>query len=73
MTTPKMIGRYEVKKELGQGGMATVYLAHDPRFERDVALKVLPHAFLHDPAFRQRFEREAKMIAGLEHKAIVPV
>ncbi len=53
--------------------MATVFLAHDPRFERDVALKVLPHAFLHDPSFRQRFEREAKTIAGLEHKAIVPV
>lgn len=73
MTTPTKIDRYIIKKELGQGGMAAVFLAHDPRFERDVALKVLPHAFLHDPAFRQRFEREAKTIASLEHKAIVPV
>ncbi len=73
MTNPTTVGRYVIKEELGQGGMATVFLAFDPRFEREVAIKVLPHAFLHDPAFRQRFEREAKTIAGLEHKAIVPV
>jgi len=59
--------------ELGRGGMATVYHAYDPSFERDVAIKVLPAAFLHDPQFRTRFEREAKMIALLEHPAIVPV
>ncbi|MCI0576215.1 MAG: serine/threonine-protein kinase [Chloroflexi bacterium] len=53
--------------------MATVYLAHDPRFGRDVALKVLPAAFMHDPTFRTRFEREARTIAALEHSAIVPV
>jgi serine/threonine protein kinase len=67
------IGRYEVKYEIAQGGMATVYHAYDPRFERDVAIKVLPTALLHDPQFRTRFEREAKMIALLEHPAIVPV
>ncbi len=67
------IGRYEVRGEIGRGGMATVYHAYDPRFERDVAIKVLPHEFLHDPQFRARFEREAKMIALLEHPAIVPV
>jgi len=67
------IGRYEIKSELGRGGMATVFHAYDPSFERDVAIKVLPHAFLHDPQFRTRFEREAKMIALLEHPAIVPV
>lgn len=66
-------GRYEIKKQLGRGGMATVYLAHDPRFGRDVALKVLPPQFLHEEQFRARFEREAKTIAMLEHKAIVPV
>lgn len=66
-------GRYEIKSEIGRGGMATVYHAFDPRFERDVAIKVLPHEFLHDPQFRVRFEREAKMIALLEHPAIVPV
>ena len=73
MTTFKLIGRYEVKSEIARGGMATVFHAYDPRFERDVAIKVLPMAFLHDPQFRVRFEREAKMIALLEHPAIVPV
>ena len=71
--TARTIGRYEIKSELGRGGMATVYLAHDPRFKRDVALKVLPREFLHDPTFRARFEREAQTIASLEHPAIVPV
>ncbi len=70
---PQKIGRYEIKHELGRGGMATVYLAHDPRFKRDVALKVLPRQFTHDPMFRARFEREAQTIATLEHHAIVPV
>jgi serine/threonine-protein kinase len=66
-------GRYEIKSEIGRGGMATVFHAYDPRFERDVAIKVLPREFLHDPQFRARFDREAKMIALLEHPAIVPV
>jgi serine/threonine-protein kinase len=70
---PEKIGRYEIKSELGRGGMATVYRAYDPRFERDVALKVLPHEMMHDGSFRVRFEREAKTIASLEHAAIVPV
>jgi serine/threonine protein kinase len=68
-----LIGRYELRREIGRGGMATVYLGHDPRFERDVAIKLLPREFLHDPSFRARFEREAKAIASLEHPAIVPV
>lgn len=67
------IGRYQIKKELGRGGMATVFHAYDPSFERDVAVKVLPRAFLHDSQFRARFEREAKTVAALEHSAIVPV
>jgi serine/threonine protein kinase len=70
---PKKIGPYEVRAELGRGGMATVYRAYDPRFEREVAVKVLPRELLHDPQFRIRFEREAKTIAALEHPAIVPV
>jgi serine/threonine-protein kinase len=71
--SPQKIGRYEIKSELGRGGMATVYKAYDPRFEREVALKVLPREMLHDAQFRVRFEREAKTIALLEHPAIVPV
>ena len=69
----KRIGRYEIKEEIGRGGMATVYLARDPRFRRDVAIKVLPRQFTHDPQFRTRFEQEAQMIAALDHSSIVPV
>ena len=71
---PEKIGIYKIKSELGRGGMATVYCGYDPRFEREVAVKVLPSELLHaDPQFRLRFEREAKIIAQLEHSAIVPV
>ena len=66
-------GRYEIISELGRGGMATVYHAHDPRVRREVAIKVLPREFVHDPTFRARFQREAETIAALEHPAIVPV
>jgi serine/threonine-protein kinase len=66
-------GRYTIKNELGRGGMATVYLAFDTLRHHDVALKVLPRTFMHDPAFRDRFEREARTIMQLEHDAIVPV
>lgn len=71
--TRKKYGRYEIESELGRGGMATVYLANDPRFGRKVALKVMSQALRDDPTFRGRFEREARIIATLEHPAIVPV
>lgn len=67
------IDRYIIKGQLGQGGMATVYHAYDPGFERDVAIKVLPETLLVDPQFRIRFMREARAIARLEHPMIVPV
>jgi serine/threonine-protein kinase len=67
------IGRYEIKSEIGRGGMATVFRAYDPHFQRDVALKILPRELLHEQSFRARFEREAKTVAALEHSAIVPV
>lgn len=67
------IGRYEIKTELGRGGMATVYRAYDSSFDREVAIKVLPREFLHNPQFLDRFQREIKTIAQLEHPAIVPV
>ena len=70
---PQKFGRYEIKAEIGRGGMATVYHAYDPRFEREVAIKVLPREMLHDVQFRTRFDREAKTVAMLEHPAIVPV
>lgn len=65
--------RYEIGVELGQGGMATVYRAYDPLFERDVALKILKHELLKEPQLKERFERETKIIAKLEHAVIVPV
>ncbi|MBC7875865.1 MAG: serine/threonine protein kinase [Anaerolineales bacterium] len=67
------IGRYEIIKELGQGGMALVYLARDPLIKRQVAVKVLPRQFTFDPKFRARFQHEVEVIATLEHAAIVPV
>ena len=73
MAIPTKIGRYEIKSELGRGGMATVYRGFDPSFDREIAIKVLPREMMHDPQFRVRFEREIKMVAGLEHPSIVPV
>jgi len=68
------IGPYEIKRELGQGGMGTVYLARDPRLGRKVAIKVLqPKFYMDDPEFSARFEREARIIASLSHSSIVPI
>ena len=71
--SPDKVGRYKIKSELGRGGMATVYRAYDPSFDREVAIKVLPREMVHNLVFRVRFKRELKMIASLEHPAIVPV
>jgi serine/threonine-protein kinase len=69
----KQIGRYEIRKESGRGGMSTVYEAFDPHFRRAVAVKVMTRELLDDPKLVARFEREAQTIATLEHPAIVPV
>ncbi|NJM40475.1 MAG: serine/threonine protein kinase [Anaerolineae bacterium] len=69
----KHIGRYQVKSELDRGGMSVVYLAHDPRVQRDVAIKMLPRDVRDQPNVRKRFEREARTIAALEHPCIVPI
>lgn len=73
MSIPTKIGRYEIKSELGRGGMATVYRAYDPSFTREVAIKILPPEMMTDLQFRVHFEREIKTVASLEHPAIVPV
>jgi serine/threonine protein kinase len=70
---PKTIARYEIQSEIGRGGMATVYLANDPNFERKVAIKLVSINLQENPVFRTRFEREARLIARIEHPAIVPV
>ena len=69
---PQNIGRYEILEEIGRGGMAVVYRAHDPLFERDVAVKAVLYAY-QDEVSRKRFARESKFVAGLEHPFIVPV
>ncbi|MDQ3935628.1 MAG: PASTA domain-containing protein [Actinomycetota bacterium] len=65
--------RYEVRQRLGSGGMADVYLAHDRQLGRDVALKVLHRRFARDTQFVERFAREAKAAAGLQHPSVVGV
>jgi serine/threonine protein kinase len=65
--------RYEIRGELGTGGMAEVYRAYDPEFDRVVALKILRREMLDDTRLRDRFWRETRIIARLEHEGIVPV
>lgn len=67
------IDRYQLLDPLGQGGMATVYRAYDTRLQREVALKLLAAHLITESAFYQRFEREARIVATLEHAGIVPV
>jgi serine/threonine protein kinase len=71
--TGKTIGGYQIIEEIGQGGMATVYRAHQISMNRDVAIKILPLQFLHHAASLDRFKQEASIVARLEHRAIVPV
>ncbi len=67
------VGPYQVIGQLGHGGMATVYKAYHPRLDRNVAIKVMHKAFMEDAGFITRFEREAQIVAKLEHPHIVPV
>ena len=66
-------GRYEVEQKLGRGAYGAVYRALDPRLGRRVAVKLLNESVSEDPAVRARFTREAKVMASLDHPAIVPV
>jgi serine/threonine-protein kinase len=70
LTPGSRFGSYEVTARLGAGGMGEVYRARDPRLDRDVALKVLPTAFIEDPDRLARFQREAKVLASLNHPNI---
>src|SRR5271165_4271093 len=68
-----LLGPYEITALLGTGGMGEVYLARDTRLGRDVAIKVLPHAFAAEPERMARFEREAKLLASLNHPNIASI
>ena len=67
------LGVFEVTGRLGEGGMGVVYRATDTSLNRDVALKVLPDAFAEDPERLARFEREAKVLASLNHPNIAQI
>ncbi|MEZ0396945.1 MAG: protein kinase [Anaerolineales bacterium] len=69
----EMVGPYRIIQQLGQGGMATVYKAYHAALDRYVAIKVLHPAFTEDPNFLARFQREARVVAKLEHPNIVPI
>ncbi|MDH3944113.1 MAG: protein kinase [Anaerolineae bacterium] len=69
----EVVGPYRVMHKLGHGGMATVFKAYHAALDRYVALKILHTAFMQDPNFLGRFEREAKVVAKLEHGNIIPI
>jgi len=71
LTPGSRLGPYEIVASLGAGGMGEVYRAHDPRLGRDVALKILPEALSADPESLERFTREARAVAALNHPHIV--
>jgi len=67
------IGPYTVTREIGRGGMGVVYLGHDPRLARDVAIKALPDHLAEDPDRLARFEREARTLASLNHPNVAGI
>jgi serine/threonine protein kinase/tetratricopeptide (TPR) repeat protein len=72
-TPLKTLGKYQIRQELGKGAMGVVYLGFDPGLEREVALKVMASAIVSDGELKERFEREAKSVARLQHPNIVTV
>ena len=70
LTPGTTLGPYAVTAKIGEGGMGEVYRARDTTLDRDVAIKVLPDAFANDPERLARFEREAKVLASLNHPNI---
>jgi glycosyltransferase involved in cell wall biosynthesis len=73
IATGTKLGPYEILAPLGAGGMGEVYRARDPRLNREVALKVLPQDFLEGEERKERFEREARLLAALNHPGIAAI
>src|SRR5436190_12083771 len=73
MTEPSNIAHYRIVSKLGEGGMGAVYRATDTRLNREVAIKVLPDAFAADPDRLARFQREAQVLASLNHPSIASI
>jgi YVTN family beta-propeller protein len=71
--TGRTLGRYQIHEKLGAGGMGEVYRAHDLDLGRDVAVKSLPAVFALDPERRARFEREARLLASIDHPNIAVI
>jgi len=72
MIGQQLSNRYDIKSELGRGGMGVVYRASDPLLNRDVAIKLIPPTLL-NPETEQRFQREAQLVAQMDHPAVVPI
>ena len=72
-TSGENVGAYRIVEKLGQGGMATIFKAYHPALDRYVAIKVMHPALASDPSFMARFQREARIVANLDHPNIVPV
>src|ERR1700688_75203 len=73
LTAGTRLGPYEILAPLGTGGMGEVYRAKDTKLDREVAIKVLPSALAQDPERLARFEREAKVLASLNHPNIAQI
>jgi eukaryotic-like serine/threonine-protein kinase len=73
LTPGNRLGPYEILAAIGAGGMGEVYRARDPKLGRDVTIKVLPEAFAGDSARMARFQREAKVLASLDHPNIASI
>src|SRR5215831_11588032 len=73
MTPGTKLGPYEIQTPIGKGGMGEVYRARDTKLKREVALKVLPELFARDPGRMIRFQREAEVLASLNHPNIAHV